>query len=162
MLKKIDKGGGGLLHIPLGPTVLVLLMLQICWYHPSVGRIPPQRSDMTVSAEKIVIMCYEGVGAGKKMEPRIHMTVSFFSVPSICQNFHHGLCPTWWPGPRDSSSMQRSLVYKLGFVNSEHLGSPRTKSEGKWTKGSTKGKIYQISNCTKNASDKSEKNPSQN
>ena len=45
---------------------------------------------MTVSAEKIVIMCYEGVGAGKKMEPRIHMTVSFFSVPSICQNFHHG------------------------------------------------------------------------
>ena len=34
---------------------------------------------MTVSAEKIVIMCYEGVGAGKKMEPRIHMTVSFFS-----------------------------------------------------------------------------------
>ena len=53
---------------------------------------------MTVSAEKIVIMCYEGVGVGKKMEPRIHMTVSFFfrtfNLPKLPSRFVSNLM-TW-------------------------------------------------------------------
>ena len=78
--KKKDKGGRGLLRIPLGATVLVLLMLQIYRYRPSVRRILPQRSDMILLAEKKVYHVLEGCQGGrgrekKEIELRIHMTV---------------------------------------------------------------------------------------
>ena len=92
--KKNRQGGRGLAAHTSGANCLGAFDVTNLLISSIYRANPAQQSDMTVSAEKIVIMCYEGVGAGKKMEPRIHMTVSFFSVPSICQNFHHGLCRT--------------------------------------------------------------------
>ena len=91
--KKKDKGGRGLLRLPLEATVLVLLMLQIYRYRPSVRRILPQRSDMILLAEKKVYHvlegCQGGRGRGKKeIELRIHMTVfRTFSLPKLPSRF---------------------------------------------------------------------------